>query len=126
MPLLWYGSVEIQSAMSLLTRVLCVLRDAARGRGRGLGANRLTPPRSSGGARRRTERLRRRLALGCSLLPLTTALPAAAQTWQGATSSWNTGLNWNPAVVPNSAAAVATFTNTGVTGLTFSASVIVD
>src|SRR5262249_40952565 len=45
--------------------------------------------------------------------------PAHTQdaTWVGATSDWNTAINWTPASVPTN---TATFSNTGVTNLTIS------
>jgi hypothetical protein len=45
---------------------------------------------------------------------------AAAQTWQGTTSNWNTASNWNPATVP-SYGDTATFGATGRTSVTLSA-----
>jgi PEP-CTERM motif len=39
-------------------------------------------------------------------LTLTTVAPPQ-ETWNGLTTDWNTASNWNPAVVPNSAALTA-------------------
>jgi autotransporter-associated beta strand protein len=52
------------------------------------------------------------------------ALPAAGQTWTGATSgNWNTASNWSPAVVPNSATADVLFPFAGVGSINIATSV---
>src|SRR5205823_10386820 len=59
------------------------------------------------------------LALALALAP-----PAAAQTWDGSTSTdWLTATNWTPASVPNSATAVASFTGAGLGEVKISTSV---
>jgi hypothetical protein len=45
------------------------------------------------------------------------ATHAQDATWVGATSDWNTSLNWTPAIVPLN---TATFSNTGVTNVSIS------
>src|SRR5262245_5621043 len=66
--------------------------------------------------------LRRAALLGSVCLSAVAILvPNAAHTqdatWNGATSDWNTPGNWTPTSVPTN---TATFSNTGVTGLTIS------
>src|SRR5262245_48627265 len=63
------------------------------------------------------------LAVALALPP-----PAAAQsfTWTKAagTTTWNTGVNWNPTGPPNSAAADVIFTDTGAGTVTITSSVL--
>src|SRR5438552_2119107 len=49
--------------------------------------------------------------------------PAHAQTWAGPGTDWNTAANWSPQMVPNSATADVTFTDTGVGTVNISSSV---
>ncbi len=51
------------------------------------------------------------LALAALLVP---AASAAAQTWTGGGTSWNTATNWSPVGVPNSGAADVNFTGNGI------------
>src|SRR3989440_13083429 len=49
--------------------------------------------------------------------------PAAAQTWIGPGTDWNSAANWFPAVIPNSGSATASFTGNGVGTVNISTSV---
>jgi autotransporter-associated beta strand protein len=64
-----------------------------------------------------------RLALGLLLALAFAAWPAAAQTWVGPGTDWNTGSNWSPAFVPNSSIAAASFTGSGLGTINLSTSV---
>jgi autotransporter-associated beta strand protein len=52
------------------------------------------------------------------------SIDAAAQTWIGADSTYETAANWNPATVPDSGA-TATFANTGVASIDVNAALTV-
>jgi len=52
------------------------------------------------------------------------SIDAAAQTWIGADSAYETAANWNPATVPDSGA-TATFANTGVASIDVNAALTV-
>jgi hypothetical protein len=71
-------------------------------------------------AGRRSRRARLCLLVAAlSFAALTGTRPAAAQTWNGTTSDYNTGTNWTPNSVPGS----AIFSNTGTSSVNVSSPV---